>query len=64
MVDNDGKGDICEEDADGDNIVDFVDNCPNNSKIYATDFRWLWIPMYSMSSIYQIVVMDLLVFHV
>ena len=24
---------------DGDNIVDFMDNCPNNSKIYATDFR-------------------------
>jgi hypothetical protein len=23
----------------GDNIVDFMDSCPNNSKIYATDFR-------------------------
>ena len=35
----DGKGDICQDDQDGDNIVDFMDNCPNNSKIYATDFR-------------------------
>lgn len=35
----DGKGDICEDDTDGDDIVDFMDNCPNNSKIYATDFR-------------------------
>ena len=35
----DGRGDICQDDQDGDDIMDFMDNCPNNSKIYATDFR-------------------------
>ena len=38
-LDNNGVGDRCEGDLDDDNIVDFKDNCPNNSKIYATDFR-------------------------
>ena len=35
----DGRGDICQEDTDIDGTVDFLDNCPNNSRIYATDFR-------------------------
>ena len=39
MLLGDGRGDICQDDQDGDDIMDFMDNCPNNSKIYATDFR-------------------------
>jgi len=35
----DGKGDACEDDFDADTVPDFLDNCPNNSKIYTTDFR-------------------------
>ena len=34
-----GKGDACELDEDGDGIPNILDNCPNNSMIYATDFR-------------------------
>jgi thrombospondin 2/3/4/5 len=37
--DNDGKGDVCQDDTDVDGILDFMDNCPNNSKIFSTDFR-------------------------
>ena len=35
----DGLGDACEDDFDDDKVPDFLDNCPNNSKIYTTDFR-------------------------
>lgn len=35
-----GVGDICEDNRDGDPALDFEDNCPNNSRIYATDFRF------------------------
>lgn len=36
-----GVGDACQGDFDDDDIPDFLDNCPNNSKIYATDFRFV-----------------------
>jgi hypothetical protein len=36
----DGRGDACEDDFDLDKIPDFLDNCPNNSKIFTTDFRY------------------------
>ena len=32
----DGRGDACQDDTDGDNTVDYLDNCPNNSKIHNT----------------------------
>ena len=35
----DGIGDICEDDFDKDDIPNYLDNCPNNSKIFSTDFR-------------------------
>ncbi|KAK7010141.1 cartilage matrix protein [Biomphalaria glabrata] len=38
-TDKDGKGDVCETDSDGDGYDDPVDVCPDNGKIYATDFR-------------------------
>ena len=36
---DDGKGDKCEFDKDGDGIPDVTDVCPENEKIYKTDFR-------------------------
>lgn len=38
-TDGDGRGDICENDSDGDGVADPIDVCPDNGKIYATDFR-------------------------
>ena len=38
-LDGDGRGDICQTDFDVDGTDDYVDTCPNNSRIYATDFR-------------------------
>jgi len=38
-MNNDGVGDVCEEDFDDDNVPNYLDNCPNNSKIFSTDFR-------------------------
>ena len=35
----DGIGDICWNDNDNDTIINPHDNCPNNSLIWATDFR-------------------------
>src|SRR5690349_21431195 len=35
----DGKGDLCDEDWDGDGVLDRFDVCPDNKKIYKTDFR-------------------------
>ena len=34
----DGKGDACEDDYDGDGVVDSVDVCPHNNKISKTSF--------------------------
>lgn len=34
-----GVGDVCEDDFDMDNVPNYLDNCPNNSKIFSTDFR-------------------------
>lgn len=34
-----GIGDICEDDFDLDTVPNSLDNCPNNSKIFSTDFR-------------------------
>lgn len=44
---DDGVGDICEDDYDLDTVPNYLDNCPNNSKIYSTDF-----------TTYQTVVLD------
>ena len=38
-TDGDGRGDVCNDDYDGDDIPDPVDNCPNNGQITSTDFR-------------------------
>ena len=38
-LDGDGRGDICQKDFDVDGTDDQFDTCPNNSKIYSTDFR-------------------------
>ncbi|CAH2216923.1 jg194, partial [Pararge aegeria aegeria] len=35
----DGLGDVCDNDYDGDNVTNALDNCPNNSRIFRTDFR-------------------------
>lgn len=35
----DGVGDICQDDYDLDKVPNYLDNCPNNSKIFSTDFR-------------------------
>ncbi|BFZ01488.1 hypothetical protein BsWGS_04527 [Bradybaena similaris] len=37
--DRDGRGDACETDNDNDGSPDAIDVCPDNGKIYATDFR-------------------------
>lgn len=34
-----GVGDICQDDNDYDKVPNHLDNCPNNSKIFTTDFR-------------------------
>lgn len=34
-----GIGDICQDDNDYDKVPNHLDNCPNNSKIFTTDFR-------------------------
>merc|ERR1719510_2073609 len=38
-ADGDGRGDVCQDDFDADGTDDYLDTCPNNSRIYATDFR-------------------------
>lgn len=38
-LDRDGIGDICQDDFDFDKVPNHMDNCPNNSKIFTTDFR-------------------------
>ena len=38
-TDGNGKGDVCDDDYDGDGILDIIDNCPNNGQITSTDFR-------------------------
>ena len=35
----DGRGDVCEDDYDGDGYDDVYDVCPDNGEIFATDFR-------------------------
>lgn len=35
----DGRGDICKDDFDNDNIPDILDVCPENNAISVTDFR-------------------------
>lgn len=34
-----GVGDACREDFDGDSIPDILDVCPDNRRVFATDFR-------------------------
>lgn len=36
---DDNIGDACHDDNDGDHVVNQLDNCPNDSRIYTTDFR-------------------------
>lgn len=36
---DDGIGDACWNDNDNDTVINTKDNCPNNSLIWATDFR-------------------------
>ena len=38
---NNGVGDFCENDCDGDSIMDEEDACPCNNGIVTTDFRGL-----------------------
>lgn len=47
IISGNGVGDICQGDFDGDKVPNYLDNCPNNSKIYSTDF-----------TTYQTVVLD------
>ncbi len=47
FIPGDGVGDVCEDDYDMDKVPNYLDNCPNNSKIYSTDF-----------TTYQTVVLD------
>jgi syndecan 4 len=37
--DGDGVGDVCDEDFDGDRTPDKQDVCPENDRVYQTDFR-------------------------
>ena len=39
LISDDGRGDVCQWDFDGDGDVDADDACPENHKVYATDFR-------------------------
>lgn len=39
FVAENGIGDLCEDDYDLDTVPNYLDNCPNNSKIFTTDFR-------------------------
>lgn len=39
FISDDGIGDACEDDFDLDTVPNYLDNCPNNSKIFSTDFR-------------------------
>lgn len=36
---DDGVGDVCESDFDQDEVIDRIDNCPENAEITLTDFR-------------------------
>ena len=38
-TDGNGKGDVCDNDCDGDGTPDPTDNCPCNGQITSTDFR-------------------------
>ena len=38
-VSGDGRGDICKDDFDQDNVLDIYDVCPENFAISETDFR-------------------------
>ena len=37
----DGRGDLCEDDFDGDMIKDYLDDCPANRNVTVLDFRSL-----------------------
>lgn len=39
MLTGDGRGDICKDDFDNDNVPDIYDVCPENNAISETDFR-------------------------
>ena len=47
---NNGEGDVCENDCDGDSINDDEDACPCNNDIVRTDFRGLMPVPLSTSS--------------
>lgn len=39
MISDDGIGDACYDDNDNDKVGNLIDICPNNSRVWATDFR-------------------------
>lgn len=39
MLVDDGKGDVCDKDTDGDGTEDALDVCPDNNEVFLTDFR-------------------------
>lgn len=39
LLTGDGRGDICKDDFDDDNVPDIFDVCPENNAISETDFR-------------------------
>lgn len=44
-----GVGDRCDDDFDLDDVPNYLDNCPNNSKIYSTDFRYYLLYQISLN---------------
>jgi syndecan 4 len=40
-ISDDGIGEACKHDFDNDTVPNYLDNCPNNSKIFSTDFRFV-----------------------
>jgi hypothetical protein len=40
-ISDDGIGEACKYDFDNDTVPNYLDNCPNNSKIFSTDFRFV-----------------------
>jgi hypothetical protein len=56
-ISGNGIGDVCRNDSDNDTVPNYLDNCPNNSKIFSTDFRFVLlvqnedVPLWSVQNI-------------
>merc|ERR1719154_1019897 len=51
LANNNGVGDVCENDCDGDSVMDDEDACPCNNDIVRTDFRGLMpVPLTTSSN--------------